>query len=230
MTETAAIVQALAAILAIRRYPVFALSLAAWLPVMWTWSPWSPAWESSIWLWCAVPFTLLQAMATIEAFYSFAKGFWWSVRASVALVLFSVAAMLYIFMRPADSFLGQVVQVAKYERVGASVFLILAVALCVAIVDKPSILWRTPKGRHLLLLADYMLTWMVPAAMLAPDAPEWRSVTAWVIPIRAIILATWIFAVRAHQSDHRDDPAPACGSLGGSGFPQSTGSGICTRR
>lgn len=193
-----ALVHTVAAILAIRqRYWAFGLSLIAWLPVMWTWNPYSPHWERTVWLWCVIPFTVLQAMAAIEAFYKFSRGFALAVRVSIALGMFSVAAMAYMLVIPNGSFIGNVIQVAKYERVGSGVFLILAVAFFASLGMR--LLNRT-EGAHLCLLACLQANWMAFALMPHPDAAGWQSVSLVAIWSRTVILATWIVAVRSRPA------------------------------
>lgn len=213
-----AIVQTVAAILAIYRgYWAFGLSIAIWLPVMWTWSPNSPIWERTIWIWCAVPFTVLQAMAAIEAFYKFARWFWLAVRVSMALGAFSIAAMAWRLVLPSDSLIGNVVQVAKYERIGSGVFLVLAVAFFASIGGFATFegWWslRNREGRHLCLMTALAFTWMLPALMPHPDVAGWQSVSVWAIWSRTVILAIWIAAVRDRQSATPNAPSPSGGRL-----------------
>ncbi len=199
-----AIIQTVAALLAMYRgYWAFGCSLAVWLPVMWTWEPHSPIWERTIWMACVIPFTTFQAMAAIEAFYRFAGRFAIAVRLSVALGAFSVAAMAGILALPRDSFIGQVVQCVKYERVGSGVFLILAVAFFASIGARG----ETRHYRHLWLITFLAFTWLLPAIVRHPDASGWASASTRAIWTRTVILTTWIVAVRSRQSAPQGDPA-----------------------
>lgn len=199
------LVQTVAAILALYRgYYAFGLSLTVWVPVLWTWNPYDVRWEHQVWITCVIPFTVLQAMAAIEAFYRFARWFPFAVRASIALGLFSVAAMAYMLAAPSASFIGQVIQTAKYERVGSGVFLILAVAFFTSIGAEG----RNREFRHLCLLMILAVTWMLPALMPHPDAAGWQSVSAWAIWSRTAILAMWITCVQGRRSENRGAPSP----------------------
>lgn len=206
------LVQTVAALLALYRgYYAFGLSLAVWVPVLWTWNPYDVRWEHQVWITCVIPFTVLQAMAAIEAFYRFARWFPFAVRTSIALGLFSVAAMAYMLAAPSESFIGQVIQTAKYERVGSGVFLILAVAFFASIGAEG----RNREFRHLCLLTVLAFTWMLQALAPHPGVPPgvtvfrdalesplrahnaawewWSHVWIW---LRTVILVLWIWAVR----------------------------------
>lgn len=201
-----AIIHTLAIVAAFRcRYWAFGLSLLAWFPVMWTWNPYSPDWERTVWIACVIPFTVLQAMAALEAFYRFAYGFALAVRVSIGLGLFSVAAMAWMLAVPSESFIGQVIQTAKYERVGSAVFLILAVAFFGAI----GVPLRNLEGLHLCLMTALLFTWMLPAIMAHPSELAWPAVSASAIWARTTILAIWIAAVRGRRSAVQDAPWPS---------------------
>lgn len=176
-----------------KKYPLFLASLAVWLPVLWL-----PAsgyyphyhWEQRIWLPAVLFLIPLQALAALEAFFGFAGRFHLAPRVSIGLGSFSVAASLWSgYWRSAD-WVGQAVQVARYQRVGCCVFLLLAGGFYASV--RPVELILTKEGRHLLLLAAWFVTWMLPIVSRMPGSwGEWMSDT-WMVNGRCIVLVVWL--------------------------------------
>jgi hypothetical protein len=179
-----------------RRHPLFLASLAVWLPVLWI-----PAssfnaphfrWEQGVWLPAVLFLIPLQALAAVEAFFGFAGRFNLAPRVSIALGALAVSASLFAgYWKQAD-WVGQAVQVARYQRVGCCVFLLLAGGFYASV--RPKELIFTREGRHLLLLAGWFLAWMLPIVGKMPGSwGEWMSDT-WMVTARCGLLVVWLAA------------------------------------
>jgi len=178
------------------RYTAFLVSLAAALPFLWITPDLFPEgadWERRVWLPCAFVLIPAQAVAALEAFFRFAERYWAASRISAVASSFSVAGVIAFLVWPHGDTVGQVIQVARYQRLGCVLFLIVIVAIY-ALTEGIALLVRRD-GHHLILLMMWMVTWAVPILRpIPPTWAEWLSDT-WMVTARAWLLVLWLLAV-----------------------------------
>lgn len=212
MTEYAAILQT--SVLAVgiyrcRQFPAFLLALLASLPALWI-SPGlfeHPAvWERTVWLPASFLLIPTQALAALEALFRFGERYWLVLRISFTLAIFAGAAVLAFLAYPSGDMVGQVVQVARYQRVASCVFLLLACAFY--LLFKPKEMLIRPDGAHLILCAALAVTWMVP--IIRPIPEDWENwlPTRWMVTTRTVLLVVWVplVALRAHSGLYTINP------------------------
>ncbi len=184
------------------QYTAFLLSLAASLVFLWV-SPRvignGPLWERAVWLPCAIMLIPLQAVACLEAFFRFGRRQRFAPSVAISMAIFSAVAVIAFVVWPHGDMVGQVVQVARYQRVGSCVFLLLACGWYGSICARD--LFLTRDGAHLLLLAAWMTTWMVP--IIRPIPPTWAEWMRadWMVIARCVVLVAWAGAVAGRKYD-----------------------------
>ena len=177
-----------------RRYPAFLISLAAALPFTWI----GPEhffprenWERFIWLPCALVLIPAQAVAALEACLRFGERYQLASRISAALTSFGVSAAIAFWVWPQSaSTVGQVVIVARYQRVNCFMFLALAAAFY-ATTQWRGLIARQD-GAHLILMTLWAFTWMVPIIRPIPSTwKAWADCT-WMMTARTWLLLAWV--------------------------------------
>ena len=191
-----------------RRYPAFLISLIAALPFMWI----GPEnfilkenWERLVWLPCALLLIPTQAVAALEACLRFGERYQLASRVSATLASFGVGAAVAFWISPAAaSTVGQVIIVARYQRVGCFVFLTLATAFYTTVRWRGLIARRD--GAHLILMTLWAFTWMVPIIRPIPLTwGAWMDCT-WMVTYRTWLLVAWVGLVvtrRPCMAEHR---------------------------
>jgi len=194
------LIQAFAALLALRRFPVFGLSLLVWLPVLLWWRPGDPESTWHVWLPCAVIFAHFQTAAALEAVYRFGERYLLAVRLTVTFGFFAVAAALYCWLRMpiTGGVQRQVTVLVTYQRVGVAVFLVLAIALYATFVKLAEFRYRV-EGRHLLVMAAIALSWAVPALWPRGGWFWWHAFNERVVWLRTGWLVVWMVGVGRYR-------------------------------
>ena len=184
-----------------RRYPAFLISLAAALPFTLFGPEWfSPHanWERYLWFPCALVLIPMQGVAALEACLRFGERYQLASRISASLVPFGIGAAIAFWIWPgAFSTVGQVVIVARYQRVGCFVFLALATAFY-ATVQWRGLIARQD-GAHLILMTLWAFTWMVPIIRPIPSTwGAWMDCT-WMVMYRTWLLVAWVGLVATRK-------------------------------
>ena len=149
-------------------------------------------WEE--WVWGPAVFGLIpiQSLACMEAVISFGSLYRLAARISAVLSLCAaIAAYTVLSIDPYANLVGQLVVVAKCQRVGCLVLLILTLAFYLSTEERRG-LWRTVEGRHLMWMCAWMGTWTAPIMLPMPGTWEkWVKVT-WMIWGRVGLLLIWV--------------------------------------
>lgn len=195
------------------QYIAFLLSLCAALPFMWltprdihpvptsylSHVPPGESWEQGLWLPAVICLIPLQAVAALEALFGFGRRYRFAPSVAIAVAIFAGTAVIAFVVRPQGDTVGQVVQVARYQRVGTCVFLLLGCGWYASVAARDLLL--RPEGAHLLLLAAWSVTWMIP--IIRPIPPTWAEWlrTDWMIVARCAILMVWVGTVAMRRKD-----------------------------
>lgn len=183
-----------------RSYPAFLISLAASLPFLWISADLFRVhanWERYVWLPCAIVLIPAQMVAAMEACLRFGERYWLAPRISATMMVFPVAAVMVIWARPFGDVVGQMVQIARYQRLGCLAFLVAVTAFYGVL--RPKGLVGRADGAHLILLTLWMITWTVPILRLIPATwPVWLEVR-WMVTARTWLLVAWVGMVALRQ-------------------------------
>lgn len=188
---------ALAAVLAFRRYRVWALWLALRTVMVATWAPNNDAWGHNVYSPLLYVSTLVLAMAAVEALYEHGGAAPFTIQLAMYLGFLGIAAGLmfwgYYPNDPHASAGAAIRQIALSVRVGITCSLIL----CIGILAS----WRrlrakSPEFLHMVILTLMMATFSVSSILLSRVGwfHWWDSneVLKW---IRIVLTVAWSLAV-----------------------------------
>jgi len=175
-------------------YTIWLLWIASWLPLVVTWAPADHRWVETWWLCLVAPATLFQACSVLEAFYTAAGRFRFTVRTFNALACVALGAMIAVAEWPDGSAVSQMIDFTLIVRTGAAVVLTLGIAFFAAVRDLDL---RKPAHRHLLLVCAMCWTFAIPSLLsLNPwNRSVWFATDTFLSWARAIILLGWSVAV-----------------------------------